>query len=85
MDYIPLTIEHELNQNFAKRIRNTLVDNIFKDEEGTAIDMRGLLDEDPVIAKQRRHLEGKISGLEKIKVKLEDFRRLHEISFRSDK
>lgn len=81
MDYVPLTIEHEMNQNFAKRIRNTLIDNIYRDEEGAVIDMHSLLDEDPVIAKQRACLEGKISGLEKIKLTLEEYRLMDDISF----
>ena len=73
IDYVPLAIEHEVNQNFAKRIRNTLIDTIFKDEASERINMERLLDEDPVIAKQRADLREKISGLERIKQKLDEF------------
>jgi len=70
---VPLSIEHELNQNFAKKIRSTLIDTIFKDEQSGRIDMKGLLDEDPAIAKQRAELQGRISVMERIKETLDDF------------
>ena len=80
MDYVPLTIEHELSQNFAKRIRSTLVNSIFGDEEGAVIDMRSLLDEDPIIAKQREDLEKKLLKFSEIKEKLVEFRLMDNIS-----
>jgi hypothetical protein len=70
---VPLAIEHDLNQNFARRIRNTLIDTIFRDEQGGRINMERLLDEDPVVAKKRASLEEKITRLENIKEKLDDF------------
>jgi hypothetical protein len=73
IDYIPLAIEHELNQNLANRIQNTLVDTLFKDEQTGRINMERLLDEDPVVARKRAGLKRKIAELERIKETLDEF------------
>jgi hypothetical protein len=73
IDYIPLAIEHELNQNLANRIQNTLVDTLFKDEQSGRINLERLLDEDPVVARKRAGLKRKIAELERIKETLDEF------------
>jgi hypothetical protein len=56
IDYVPLTIEHELNQNFASAIAKTLLSGLFKDSEEGKLDIQGLLKEDPVIERKRQYL-----------------------------
>ncbi|KAF8193681.1 P-loop containing nucleoside triphosphate hydrolase protein [Pholiota molesta] len=56
IDYVPLTIEHELNQNFASAIAKTLLSSLFKDSEEGKLDIQGLLKEDPVIERKRQYL-----------------------------
>jgi len=73
IDNVPLVIEHELNQEFATRIRNTLIHTIFKDSHSGRVNLEELLNEDPTIALRRTDLEDRISRLSKIKIKLDHF------------
>lgn len=72
-DNVPLVIEHELNQNFAAKIHNKLIDTIFKDSQSGQVNLEDLLKEDLSIALKRETLEDKISRLSKIKAKLDQF------------
>jgi len=73
IDNVPLIIEHELNQKFATRIRNTLIHTIFKDSHSGRVKLEELLNEDPIIALRRTDLEDRICRLSKIKIKLDQF------------
>lgn len=70
IDYVPLTIEHELNQAIMPSLQILLFSHL-KDE--TAEKMRQLLSEDPTIARKRTELEGRIARLTSIKEKLDFF------------
>ncbi|KAF9482870.1 hypothetical protein BDN70DRAFT_874459 [Pholiota conissans] len=74
IDYVPLTIEHELNQNFAQAIAKTLLGRLFKDSGGGHLDLASLLSEDPVLERKRKFLKEKEGRLMRIEVKLENFR-----------
>ncbi|KAF8970895.1 P-loop containing nucleoside triphosphate hydrolase protein [Flammula alnicola] len=73
IDYVPLAIEHELNQSFASEIETTLVTNIFKDSEGGKLDVQELLKEDPIINGRRKELGERKVRLLQIKDKLDKF------------
>ena len=73
IDNVPLVIEHELNQNFAAKIRNKLIDTISKDSQSGRVNLEELLNEDPIIALKRKDLEDRISRLSKIKANLDRF------------
>ncbi|KAF9482868.1 hypothetical protein BDN70DRAFT_379786 [Pholiota conissans] len=74
IDYVPLTIEHELNQNFAHTIAKTLLSRLFKDSEGGHLDLASLLREDPILERKRKTLKEREVRLLRIKGKLENFR-----------
>jgi hypothetical protein len=73
IDNVPLIIEHELNQKFATKLRNKLIDTIFKDSQSGRVNIEELLNEDPIIALRRKDLEDRVSQLSKIKAKLDQF------------
>ncbi|KAF9482869.1 hypothetical protein BDN70DRAFT_874456 [Pholiota conissans] len=73
IDYVPLTIEHELNQNFAQAIAKTLLSRLFKDSEGGKLDLASLLREDPVLERRRKALKDREARLLRIQEKLESF------------
>jgi len=73
IDYIPLAIEHELNQGLSDNIRNTLIQAIFDDSQNGRIHLADLLNEDPAIASRRIDLEDKIGRLQNIMARLEGF------------
>ena len=76
VDYIPLAIEHELNQTFSDNIRNTLIQTLSEDSQNGRIDLTDLLNEDPITAARRVNLDIKISRLQKIMAELDRFEHL---------
>ncbi|KAJ3500914.1 hypothetical protein NLJ89_g9578 [Agrocybe chaxingu] len=73
IDYVPLIIEHELNQTFASKLSNVLIDRIFQDSRESRIDLESLLQEDPELAARRRELAERKKCLTQIKKKLDEF------------
>ncbi|PPQ85696.1 hypothetical protein CVT25_002730 [Psilocybe cyanescens] len=73
IDYIPLTIEHELNQAFATSINRTLLRAFEKGVQSGEVDIHDLVREDPVIERKRKELEDRKSRLTQIKEKLDSF------------
>ena len=75
IDYVPLTIEHALNQAFAKNLRKSLFESLQlgPGDEGDRYWFADLLVEDPVLAKKRAFLEDRKSRLELIKKRLDTF------------
>jgi hypothetical protein len=73
IDYVPLAIEHELNQTLAKKLQQSLFQSLLKVPDA-AERMKELLDEDPDIASQRKFLESRKARLIEIKERLENFR-----------
>ena len=76
VDYIPLAIEHELNQALSDNIRNTLIQTLSEDSQNGRTDLADLLNEDPVTAKRRIDLESRINRLQKIMAELDPFEHL---------
>jgi len=72
IDYVPLTIEHELNQTFVNNLQNLLFSNITQ-ESTTPGRLEELVQESPDITKRRRKLETRRMDLLKIKQKLDTF------------
>ncbi|KJA20646.1 hypothetical protein HYPSUDRAFT_42960 [Hypholoma sublateritium FD-334 SS-4] len=73
IDYVPLTIEHELNQTFSGRIDKTLLSSIFKDAAAGKVNIDELLQEDPVIGRKRKDLSDRRARLVQIKSELDRF------------
>ncbi|CAA7263847.1 unnamed protein product [Cyclocybe aegerita] len=73
IDYVPLIVEHELNQTFASKLSNVLIDRIFQDSREGRIDLESLLQEDPELAARRRELAERKICLTQIKNKLDEF------------
>jgi vacuolar protein sorting-associated protein 1 len=71
IDYIPLAIEHELNQTLVDKLQESLFQTLLKEPE----QMKDLLREDPVVSKRRRFLEDRTKRLVEIQMNLEEFRR----------
>lgn len=76
IDYVPLTMEHELNQNFASAISKTLLSSLFKDSEEGKLNLAGLLREDPVLESERKGLKNRENSLLQIRDKLDNLRPL---------
>ncbi|KAG5640430.1 hypothetical protein DXG03_008696 [Asterophora parasitica] len=74
IDYVPLTIEHELNQTLAAHFQDSLL-NRFLGKMGTPDQMKALLTEDPSLAKKREFLEDRRTRLQQIKRRLEEVRK----------
>jgi len=74
IDYVPLAIEHELNQSFASAIDTTLFNAIAKDTEGGRLDLNDIVREDPAVERKRKELEHRKGRLLQIKQKLDNFR-----------
>lgn len=72
IDYVPLTIEHELNQTFVKNLQPLLFSNIAQ-EATTPGRLEELVQEDSALEKRRRRLEKRRTDLLKIKEKLDAF------------
>lgn len=67
IDYLPLVIEHQLNQAFAKNLPKRLFESISSFEEGNRDQrLRELLSEDEEIKDNRRRLQDRIARLEVI-------------------
>jgi len=73
IDYLPLTIEHELNQAMVSKLQTALVESVIKN--GSDEWRKGLLGEDPVISAKRRKFEGTKQRLVDIKQRLADYER----------
>jgi hypothetical protein len=73
VDYVPLTIEHELNQALSLSLPKTLLDSLFGGLDA-AKRVQALMKEDPGIASQRTFLEEKKLQLLQIKDRLDSFR-----------
>ncbi|KAG6887566.1 hypothetical protein C0992_011789 [Termitomyces sp. T32_za158] len=76
IDYVPLTIEHALNQALTKDLQKSLFESLQQIPDGEEAHgdwFADLLREDPVIARKRAFLEDRKSRLEQIKRKLEMF------------
>jgi len=74
IDYVPLTIEHELNQAFAESIDKTMFTAVSNNAEEGQVDLHALLREDPAIERRRKELTERKDRLVKIKEKLDHFR-----------
>lgn len=70
VDYLPLLIEHELNQSLASQLPGSLFRSFLEGADAAA-KMKQLLSEDPAISMKRQLLEGKIARLTEIKQKLD--------------
>lgn len=70
IDYLPLMIEHQLNQAFAENLPQRLFEGISRPQEGDSRDhdtrMRDLLSEDEGITQERQRLQDRIARLEEI-------------------
>ena len=74
IDYIPLTIEHELNHALADNLQNSLFQNLFGGPDAPTVErMRELLGEDPATAASRESLQVRKSRLLEIKQRLDEF------------
>jgi hypothetical protein len=80
IDYVPLTIEHELNQTFVKNLQPLLFSSITQ-ESATPGRLEELIQEDSAFAKRRRRLERRRTDLLKIKEKLDTFWSLGNVSY----
>jgi len=72
IDYVPLTIEHELNQTFVNNLQYLLFSSITQ-ESATPGRLEELVQESPGLTKRRRRLETRRTDLLKIKQKLDTF------------
>ncbi|KAG6912871.1 hypothetical protein DXG01_011442, partial [Tephrocybe rancida] len=75
IDYVPLTVEHTLNQTLAGALQRSLFKS-FLEHDGSGTDqdtMAALLIEDPVIAKRRVFLQDRKKRLLLIKERLDLF------------
>ena len=72
IDYVPMTIEHELNQTFADGLQHLLFTNITQ-EAAIPGRLEELVQESTGLAKRRRRLETRRTDLLKIKQKLDTF------------
>ncbi|KAG6830725.1 hypothetical protein H0H92_015004 [Tricholoma furcatifolium] len=73
IDYVPLTIEHKLNQSIANHLQRSLFESL-QQGEGTDRDkMVKLLTEDPSLATKRQFLEDRQRRLKIMKAKLNAF------------
>jgi hypothetical protein len=72
IDYIPLAIEHELNQALANRLQESLFKDLIKEPRER---LEELLCEDPVVASKRKFLQGRVKTLGEMQIKLANFRR----------
>ena len=72
IDYVPMTIEHELNQTFVDGLQHLLFTNITQ-EAVIPGRLEDLVQESPGMAKRRRRLETRRTDLLKIKQKLDTF------------
>ena len=77
IDYIPLAIEHELNQSLAINFRTRLFESLLQ-QPNAADKMKILWSEDPALAKRRSFLEERRARLMQIKQRLDDFRERRE-------
>ncbi|KAH9475551.1 Interferon-induced GTP-binding protein Mx [Psilocybe cubensis] len=73
IDYIPLTIEHELNQRFATSIHQTVLNAFVKKVQSGEVDLQDLVKEDPVVERKRKDLEDRKARLTQIKHKIDCF------------
>lgn len=77
IDYVPMAIEHELNQAFVNNLQNLLFSNITQEAE-TPGRLEELVQESSGMAKRRRRLETRRADLLKIRQKLDTFWSLSE-------
>lgn len=73
IDFVPLTIEHELSQCFAKSIHQTILNIFVTSVQSGEVDLQDLVKEDPVIERRRKELEDRKSRLLQIKEKIDSF------------
>jgi len=71
IDYIPLTIEHELCQALANNLQQTLFDTLFAQHALSEERKLELVSEDPRTASSRARLEERRRRLMEIKQKLD--------------
>ena len=72
IDYVPMTIEHELNQTFVNNLQNLLFSNITREGE-TPGRLEELVQESSGLRKRRLRLETRRTDLLKIRQKLNTF------------
>ncbi|KIK61582.1 hypothetical protein GYMLUDRAFT_224459 [Collybiopsis luxurians FD-317 M1] len=72
VDHIPLGIEHQLSQFFAKNIEQALIENVMSGPD-VAGRMKDLLSEDEDIANKRQFLQQRLVRLKEIREKLFQF------------
>lgn len=66
VDYIPLTIEHVLNQSLAQALMRSLIQKLQLGSAESSERLEQLIAEDPEIAYERKDLLSRISSLEKV-------------------
>ena len=67
IDYVPMTIEHELYQTFVNNLQYLLLSNVTQEAAATPGRLDELIQESPGMAKRRRRLETRKTVLLKIK------------------
>lgn len=72
IDYVPLAIEHELNQSLATRLQESLFKDLVKESKKRLFE---LLSEDPGITTRRKFLQGRVETLTEMQDRLASFRR----------
>ncbi|KAF8063625.1 P-loop containing nucleoside triphosphate hydrolase protein [Lyophyllum atratum] len=72
IDYIPLSIEHELSQALANTLQKSLLESLLTHTD-VARNMKAMLTEDPALAKRRAFLEDRRDRLLQIKHRLDMF------------
>ncbi|EIN04192.1 hypothetical protein PUNSTDRAFT_146674 [Punctularia strigosozonata HHB-11173 SS5] len=74
IDYVPLAIEHALNQAFAEGLQDQLFANLDFTSEDASERFKELMSENPIVAAKRRELEDKRRRLADIQRKLNEFK-----------
>lgn len=72
IDYVPMTVEHELNQMFVSNLQDLLFSSITQEAEIPGR-LEELVQESPSLKKRRTRLETRRADLLKIKQKLNTF------------
>ncbi|EIN04160.1 hypothetical protein PUNSTDRAFT_138885 [Punctularia strigosozonata HHB-11173 SS5] len=74
IDYVPLAIEHALNQAFAESLQDQLFAALDFSSADALDRFKELLSENPIVAAKRRELEDKRGRLAEIQRKLSEFK-----------
>lgn len=74
IDYVPLAIEHALNQAFAEGLQNELFASLDFSSNDASERFKELMSENPTVAAKRRELEDKRRRIAEIQRKLNEFK-----------